>query len=100
MSHSPDKIEFKMLDFERLENDFVSFKLEDGTIMHAKPPSYSINCREGLTAPLHYVPACSKSCIFPGKEKPSDIIILPRTLSGLEASLSCDLSKRLSISLE
>ncbi len=35
----------------------ASVKLEDGTIMHAKPPSYSINCREGLTAPLHYVPA-------------------------------------------
>ena len=35
----------------------ASVKLEDGTVMHAKPPSYSINCREGLTASLHYVPA-------------------------------------------
>jgi len=31
-----DKIEFKMLDHERLENDFVSFKLEDGTIVKVK----------------------------------------------------------------
>ena len=31
MNETPNKIEFKMLDHERLENDFVSFKLEDGT---------------------------------------------------------------------
>ena len=27
MSQKPNKIEFKMLDYERLENEFVSFKL-------------------------------------------------------------------------
>ncbi len=31
MSEKPNKIEFKMLDYKRLENDFVSFELEDGT---------------------------------------------------------------------
>ncbi len=31
-----EKIEFKMLDYERLENDFISFKLEDGTIVKVK----------------------------------------------------------------
>ena len=36
MSETPNKIEFKMLDHERLENDFVSFKLEDGTIVKVK----------------------------------------------------------------
>jgi len=36
MSESPNKIEFKMLDHERLENDFVSFKLEDGTVVKVK----------------------------------------------------------------
>ena len=36
MSQKPDKIEFKMLDYERLENEFVSFKLEDGTIVKVK----------------------------------------------------------------
>ena len=36
MSETPNKIEFKMLDHERLENDFVSLKLEDGTIGKVK----------------------------------------------------------------
>jgi hypothetical protein len=36
MSQKPNKIEFKMLDYERLENEFVSFKLEDGTIVKVK----------------------------------------------------------------
>ena len=36
MSETPNKIEFRMLDHERLENDFVSFKLEDGTIVKVK----------------------------------------------------------------
>ena len=36
MSEIPNKIEFKMLDHQRLENDFVSFKLEDGTIVKVK----------------------------------------------------------------
>ncbi len=31
-----EKIEFKMLDYERLENDYVSFKLEDGTVVRVK----------------------------------------------------------------
>ncbi len=31
-----EKIEFKMLDYERLENDYISFKLEDGTIVKVK----------------------------------------------------------------
>jgi len=33
---SREKIEFKMLDYERLENDYVSFKLEDGTVVRVK----------------------------------------------------------------
>ena len=33
---SREKVEFKMLDYERLENDYVSFKLEDGTIVKVK----------------------------------------------------------------
>ena len=36
MSENPEKIEFKMLDYKRLENDFVSFELEDGTIVKVK----------------------------------------------------------------
>ncbi len=36
MSEKPNKIEFKILDYKRLENDFVSFKLEDGTVVKVK----------------------------------------------------------------
>jgi len=36
MSQKPNKIEFKMLDHKRLENEYVSFKLEDGTIVKVK----------------------------------------------------------------
>ncbi len=36
MSEKNDKIEFKMLDYKRLENDFVSFELEDGSIVKVK----------------------------------------------------------------
>jgi len=36
MSETPEKIEFKMLDHKRIENDFVSFELEDGTIVKVK----------------------------------------------------------------
>ncbi len=36
MSQKPEKIDFKILDFSRLEHDFVSFKLEDDTIVKVK----------------------------------------------------------------
>jgi len=36
MSEKNDKIEFKMLDYKRLENDFVSFELDDGSIVKVK----------------------------------------------------------------
>ncbi|MEM2760420.1 MAG: hypothetical protein QXU32_06210 [Nitrososphaerales archaeon] len=35
-SNMPDKIEFKMLDHERVGTDTVMFKLEDGTIVKVK----------------------------------------------------------------
>ena len=36
MSERTNKIEFEMLDHNRLENDYVSFKLEDGTTVKVK----------------------------------------------------------------
>ena len=36
MSESKNKIQFKMLDYERTGNDFVSFKLEDGALVKVK----------------------------------------------------------------
>ena len=35
----------------------ASVKLSDGSSLHAKPPSYSINCENGVSGELHYVPA-------------------------------------------
>lgn len=35
-SNIPDNIEFKMLDHERVGDDTVTFKLEDGTIVKVK----------------------------------------------------------------
>jgi len=70
MSQKPNKIEFKMLDYERLENEFVSFKLEDGTIVKVKvdldrvgiatnfknpdgTPHYAINTSVNLSVKPH-----------------------------------------------
>ena len=36
MSQSKEKIDFKLLDHERIGNEFVSFKLEDDTIVKVK----------------------------------------------------------------
>jgi hypothetical protein len=35
-NNDPDKLEFQALDYERLENEYLSFKLEDGTIVKVK----------------------------------------------------------------
>lgn len=36
MSEPKNKIDFKMLDYERVGGDFVAFKLEDGTLVKVK----------------------------------------------------------------
>lgn len=36
MSQNKEKIEFTMLDYKRLENEYVSFELDDGTIVKVK----------------------------------------------------------------
>ena len=73
MSHSPDKIEFKMLDFERLENDFVSFKLEDGTIVKVKVDLDRVGIATNFTNPdgtSHYAINTSvKLSIIPNDKK-------------------------------
>jgi hypothetical protein len=33
MSESKNKIDFKMLDYERVGGDFVAFKIEDGALV-------------------------------------------------------------------
>tara|TARA_Y100001949_G_scaffold171996_1_gene175310 strand:+ start:2351 stop:2635 length:285 start_codon:yes stop_codon:yes gene_type:complete len=51
MSKPPNKIEFKMLEHERLENDFVSFKLEDGTIVKVKVDLDRVGIATNFTNP-------------------------------------------------
>ncbi len=36
MSQPDEKIDFEMLDHERIENEYVSFRLEDGTVVKVK----------------------------------------------------------------
>ena len=73
MSESPNKIEFKMLDHERLENDFVSFKLEDGTIVKVKVDLDRVGIAVNFTNPdgtAHYAINTSvKLSIIPKNKK-------------------------------
>ena len=36
MSEKPGKIDFEMLDYKRLEHDYVSFELDDGTVVKVR----------------------------------------------------------------
>ena len=51
MSQKPEKIEFKMLEFDRLKNDFVSFKLEDGTVVKVKVDLDRVGIATNFTNP-------------------------------------------------
>ena len=73
MSEIPNKIEFKMLDHQRLENDFVSFKLEDGTIVKVKVDLDRVGIATNFTNPdgtPHYAINTSvKLSIIPKNKK-------------------------------
>ena len=73
MSQKPNKIEFKMLDYERLENEFVSFKLEDGTIVKVKVDLDRVGIATNFTNPdgtPHYAINTSvKLSVIPNNRK-------------------------------
>jgi len=73
MSETPNKIEFKMLDHKRLENDFVSFKLEDETIVKVKVDLDRVGIATNFTNPdgtAHYAINTSvKLSIIPKNKK-------------------------------
>ena len=73
MNEVPNKIEFKMLDHKRLENDFVSFKLEDGTIVKVKVDLDRVGIATNFTNPdgtPHYAINTSvKLSIIPKNKK-------------------------------
>jgi len=73
MSQKPEKIEFKMLEFDRLKNDFVSFKLEDGTIVKVRVDLDRVGIATNFTNPdgtPHYAINTSvKLSIIPKNKK-------------------------------
>ena len=73
MSEKPNKIDFKMLDFQRLEHDYVSFKLEDGTIVKVKVDLDRVGIATNYTNPdgtPHYAINTSvKLSVIPSERK-------------------------------
>ncbi len=72
MSENREKIEFEMLDYRRLENDFVAFELEDGTVVKVKVDLDRVGKAVNFTNPdgtPHYAinTAVKLSIMPPGK---------------------------------
>lgn len=73
MSEKNDKIEFKMLDYKRLENDFVSFELEDGSIVKVKIDldrvGKAVNFKNNDGTPRYTINTSVKVSIIPSDRK-------------------------------
>jgi len=73
MSQPNNKIEFKMIDYERVGNDFVSFKLDDGTLVKVKVDLDRVGLATNYTNPdgtPHYAINTSvKLSIIPSDRK-------------------------------
>ena len=87
MSQKPEKIEFKMLEFDRLKNDFVSFKLEDGTIVKVKVDLDRVGIATNFTNPdgtPHYAINTSvKLSIIPKNKK---FLVEKKSVKGKQSS--------------
>ena len=73
MSSSKDKIDFKLLDHERIGNEFVSFKLEDGTIVKVKVDldrvGIATNYRNPDGTPHYAINTSVKISLIPSERK-------------------------------
>jgi major membrane immunogen (membrane-anchored lipoprotein) len=73
MSEKNEKIEFKMLDYKRLENDFVSFELEDGSIVKVKVDldrvGKALNFKNRDGTPRYTINTSVKVSIIPSDRK-------------------------------
>ena len=73
MSQNREKIEFEMLDYERIENDYVSFKLNDGTIVRVKVDldrvGKAINYKNPDGTPHYAINTAIKLSIIPSEKK-------------------------------
>ncbi|MDH3191279.1 MAG: hypothetical protein OEM18_01145 [Nitrosopumilus sp.] len=73
MSENKEKIEFEMLDYKRLENEYVSFELEDGTIVKVKVDldrvGKAINYMNPDSTPHYAINTAVKLSIIPPGKK-------------------------------
>jgi len=73
MSEKPNKIEFEILDYKRLEHDFVSFKLEDGTVVKVKVDldqvGKAVNYKNPDGTPHYAIRSSIKLSIIPPDKK-------------------------------
>ena len=73
MSTSKDKVEFKMLDHQRVGEEHVTFKLEDGTIVKVKVDldrvGIATNYKNPDGTPHYAVNASLKRSIIPNDRK-------------------------------
>lgn len=69
----PEKIDFEMLDYERVEHEYVSFKLEDGTIVKVKVDldrvGKAINMKNPDGTPHYAINTAIKLSILPSDKK-------------------------------
>ncbi len=73
MSEKPNKIEFEMLDYKRLENDFVSFELDDGATVKVKVDldkvGKAVNYKNPDGTPHYAISTTVKLAVIPRNRK-------------------------------
>jgi len=73
MSQPKEKIDFEMLDYERIENEYVSFRLEDGTVVKVKIDldrvGKAINYKNPDGTPHYAINTAIKLSILPSDKK-------------------------------
>ncbi|MBM3905230.1 MAG: hypothetical protein FJ354_00905 [Thaumarchaeota archaeon] len=73
MSESKNKIDFKMLDYERVGGDFVAFKLEDGALVKVKVDldrvGIALNHKNPDGTPHYAINTSVKISIIPNERK-------------------------------
>jgi len=70
---SKEKTEFKMLDYKRLENEYVAFELEDGTVVKVKVDldrvGKALNFKNPDGTPHYAINTSIKLSIIPSDKK-------------------------------
>lgn len=73
MSESKNKIDFKMLDYERVGGDFVAFNLEDGALVKVKVDldrvGIALNHKNPDGTPHYAINTSVKISIIPNERK-------------------------------